>query len=149
MESLLNCNMMIDPNNTDQQRLDFLKALNKSDIVLDERERCFVAQGAGQGRLLWFTAGRRGWTDAIMRKYKLALENPNPATSSSSLPDADPAGCEFLVRDEERRLGRCNQPAVKQTRSGFRYCSDHSDQVERDLKRRGSSVQLYPFKETK
>ncbi len=66
-------------------------------------------------------------------------------TALKPSPDAEPHGCEFLLYDMGQPR-RCNESATWQRNSGFRYCSNHADQVTTALKRRGRVMHLSPYK---
>lgn len=144
---------------TDLQRLEFLQALAKNirghnGLLLTEWESQFLGTWLQTSRpSLWFTPGRRSATDRMWQKYGAELELPfkMPAASIVTVIAADPNGCEYLVRpdgDNGRPQGPCNEPAEKMRANGFRYCGTHADQVERDLKRGGKTIHLYPYKKS-
>lgn len=90
----------------------------------------------------FWTPGRRAATDALRAKFGADVGMPFPLVKSSApaVPEADADGCEFLIRDEDRRMVRCNLPAEAKSRLGFRYCGPHLEQVQRDLARRGGKT---------
>lgn len=152
---------MIETKNiTDQQRLEFLRKLIAGDLLLTEWETQFTGSFHGSSRpTLWFTPGRRISTDKMWMKYGADLGLPYPgemvtlAQRNKVPPPADAGACEYIVRDEERRQRRCNEPAVLQSRTGFRYCQTCADKMLADMRRLAKSkgtvsgVTLYPIKQ--
>jgi hypothetical protein len=114
---------------------------------LEDWEHRFVASWRASERpTLWFIGERPKWTDALWRKYGVEIGHPFPLeTARRELGQASADGCEFFVRDESRRLVRCNEPATKYNRSGFRYCDAHGEQVQKDIKRRGGHMELRTY----
>lgn len=136
------------PNNSisNEERANFLRALDASDLVVSDWEAKFIESFLNAYRWWnWFTEGRQVATDKMWMKYGAMLALPYPKTEGSGksmgqkIPEADENGCQFLVGNKP-----CNAPAVKQRRNGFRYCHEHAEQVQRDLKRRGKTMELIP-----
>ncbi len=102
-----------------------------------------------RGGTLWFTEGRRLAADRMWMKHGGELNIPHPLDAVKGPPpiaDADPAGCEFLVRDEDtQRQRRCNEPAVCQEPRHLRYCQAHKEQVERSMHYAKKTIVLIPF----
>jgi hypothetical protein len=88
---------------------------------------------------LWFTDPRRASADRMWREYGALLGFPHPLDTvheAPRIPEADPAGCEYLVRGDDGRQRHCNEPAAWQgerrgARPGLRYCEAHKIAVER------------------
>lgn len=142
--------MIPNANITDEDRAKFLNALSDSarsadGVMLSAWETDFIGNFKKVYRNWHFwTDGRRAATDALRAKFGALIGMPFPLakTSPVPVPAADPNGCEFMMRDEERRMVRCNAPAVSQNRFGFRYCASHEEQVQRDLTRRGGKTMI-------
>jgi len=119
-------------------------------LMVTPWESNFIASFARDSRpSLWFTEPRRVAADKMRMKYgseaEIAMPYPPAESSPAKLPEADPDGCQFITREDG--LPRpCNAPAEQMRQNGFRYCSDHAEAVQRDLKRRGQTMHLYPFK---
>jgi len=134
---------------TDLQRLEFLNKLSKSDLLLSEWEKGFVASFRMATRpTLWFTAGRRESVDKMRMLYgsepEIAMPFPLAEPSPVNHTEADPAGCMYLTREDGRQFP-CNEPAALQRKNGFRYCQACGEAVQTALKRRGEVMHLYPF----
>lgn len=93
---------------------------------------------------LWFTDPRRQAADRMWREHGGTLGFPHPldtVTEAPQIPDADPDGCEYLVRGEDGRQRRCNDDAQWQgerrgARPGLRYCESHKVAVDRAFNRK-------------
>jgi hypothetical protein len=86
---------------------------------------------------LWFTPGRKVAIDRLWRKHGPDLNFPHPNDLIRERPrigDADPDGCEYIVRDERRQQQRCNDPATCREPGQLRYCQAHAEQVKRVCK---------------
>ena len=142
--------MILMPNITDDDRAKFLNALSDSartdeGVMLSTWETNFVGTFKNVYRAWQFwTPGRRKATDALRAKFGDLIGMPFPLapTTAVQLAPADPTGCEFMMRDEERRMVRCNAPAEVITRLKFRLCGQHNEQVQRDLARRGGKTMI-------
>ena len=136
---------------TDQERSAFLRKLDGSDLNISDWEGGFIETFLGCYRDWQFwTPGRRESTDKMRMKYgaepEIKMPFPLAETTASPVPPADAAGCEFMVRAEGRQQ-RCNAPAAKMRQNGFRYCADHAEAVQRDVKKRtGRTMMLFPFR---
>jgi hypothetical protein len=135
---------------TDNARLDFLRKLIASDLMLTEWEDSFVASFESSSRpSLWFTPGRRISTDKMWMKYGPDLSHPFPTDDVTvqphRIPPAKAGCCEFLVRGEDGLQRPCNEPAVLQRASGFRYCQQCADKVQSDLNRMGRTIHLVKY----
>ena len=112
----------------------------KNPLILGEWEGNFVASYQRSSRpSLWFTPGRRLAVDRMWMKWGPDLKFPHPLDTVSERPrilEADPAGCEYLVRGDDGRQHHCNEPAAWQgerrgVRAGLRYCEAHKIAVDR------------------
>ena len=136
---------------SNERRAEFLRALDKSDLVVTDWEAEFIGSFLNAHRwYMWFSDGRRASTDKMWMKYGAELKMPfHVAAREDSRPtrieDAKAGCCQFLVYDDGTARC-CNDPATQQRRNGFRYCTTHADQVQRDCKRRGKIIELFPFK---
>jgi hypothetical protein len=142
--------MILNPKITDLQRCEFFQKLKASDLLLSEWEQNFMSSHFHSGGISWFTDGRRESTDKMWMRYGGEVRLPFPEDlvpdARPQIADADPAGCEFLMRlDGAAVQSRCNAPAELMRANGFRYCGPHADQVQRDLKRMGKKIHLMPF----
>jgi len=135
---------------TDHQLMTFMLKMSsdqrdKNALLLTEWESNFVASFARSANPSnWFTQGRRASTEKLWMRYGGELKHPHPLDAVAERPtvaDADPDGCEYLVRDAGRQA-RCNQPAVLMEPRHLRYCQIHADQVRRACK----NIVLVPFK---
>ena len=129
---------------TDAERAAFLRKLDNSDLNVSDWESSFLGSFMGAASFFW-TDARRVAVDKMRMKYgsepEIKMPFPLAETSSVKLADADPTGCEFMVRLDGRQQ-RCNDPAEFRRQNGFRYCSAHADAVQRDLKRQGKTIHL-------
>lgn len=130
---------------TDHQYQGFMDALaldqrGKNALNLPEWEVNFLAGYQRSGRpSLWFTPGRRPVVDRMWMKWGPDLGLPHPIDTVSERPTIEPAdtgGCEHLVKGEDGRQSRCNEPAIcRESRQmgtkGLRYCEMHAAAVER------------------
>ena len=131
---------------TDAQYVEFLQRLGADQrganpLTLGEFEQSFIGSFIGaQRQSLWLTEKRRGVTDKMWRKHGPDLGFPHPldtVTERPAIAPADPAGCEYLVKDDEtQRQRRCNEPAVcreskQMGTKGLRYCETHKTAVQR------------------
>ena len=143
---------------TDLQRMEFVQQLLSSDLLLSEWEEQFLASYRMSSRpTLWFTAGRRVSTDKMWMKYGATLNHPYPTddvrctargearVAPAALPEAQPNGCMYYVRDENKQLVRCNEPAVRENRAGFIYCLEHAELAQKQVKRGGGSLELRTY----
>lgn len=146
--------MSATPTITDALRAEFLQKLaedarGSNGIALTEWEGEFLASWVRTPpRCMWFTEGRRKAVDRMWAKLGPELNHPHPADRVSEgvrMDDADPNGCEYLVRDEGRQR-RCNEPAVLMGRRGLRYCQTHADEVVKAMRRAGKSIELHAWK---
>ena len=136
---------------TDQERCGFLHKLDSSELLVSDWEARFIGSFfESEQDAIWFTPGRRASADKMRMKYGGEPEIKMPFFSERAaapvITDADPTGCQFTVRDEDRRQRLCNDPAVWQRLNGFRYCESHAEAVKSDLKRRGKVLHLVAFK---
>ena len=134
---------------TDYQLLNFLQALLGSDLILDEWETRFTASFRASSRpSLWFTFGRRASTIKMWMKYGALLNHPFPTdeVKPAGLPRAEADACEYFVKDENRQMARCNAPATRENRAGFRYCAEHADLAQKEVTRRGGKMELRAFR---
>lgn len=141
---------------TDSQYREFLFKLatdqrGKNGLILSEWEQSFLDSFTRSSRpSLWFTEGRRTVTERMWMKLGGELGFPHPLDAIHEPPriqDADPTGCEYLVRGDDGRQRRCNAPAVWQgysrgPRPGLRYCESHKVAVERANK--GMIINPFP-----
>ena len=139
---------------TDHQYHEFLilqlaDQQGKNPLLLSEWESHFLASFRASNRQsLWLTEGRRKSVDRMWMKYGGELAHPHPLDTVAAKPTpapADPTGCEFLVRGDDGRQQRCNEPAVcREVRGGrpigLRYCQMHRDQIDQSHRRRGITL---------
>ena len=139
---------------TDLQLCDFLKKLGanaagKNGVLLPEWESHFLASFMEAGaRVNWFTEGRRLATDRMWRRFGPEINWPHPEdriTERLRMADADPAGCEYLVRDAGGPQRRCNEPATVREPGRLRYCSMHGEAAVAAMKRAGKTLRLINF----
>ena len=140
---------------TDLQLLGFMQALaanvrSKNGVLLTDWESQFLASFLHSSRpSLWFTSGRRGPTDLMWKRYGGEINHPHPLDEAGPVTracdQASPDGCEFWMKDEGRQR-RCNETAELVGRRGLRYCRMHADEVVKNMRRAGMSVELRPFK---
>ena len=135
---------------TDHQRFEFMMMLaenvrGKNGLVLPDWENRFLASFLQSSRpSLWFTEGRRTATDRIWMRFGPEINHPHPTDRVSERPrmaDADPSGCEYLVRLDGRQQ-RCNEPAEYQELGRLRYCRMHAEAVVKDMKRANKIISL-------
>lgn len=149
---------MINEPDKDFERCKFMEKLIASvssddGLLVTDWEDQFLRSYAGtQQYHRWFTPGRRSATDRLWQKYGSMIDLPFipvPSNGAGQMAEADPTGCEFLVRRQDGQCGsyqcRCNEPAELMRANGFRYCGAHADQVQRDLKRTGKVIHLVKF----
>ena len=138
----------------DQQFVEFLNALaadvkSKNGVLLTAWESDFLGTFLGLPTgAFHFTEGRRAAVDRMWRRYGAEINHPHPldeVTERPKLPDADPSGCQFIVRDEERRQRRCNEPATCREPGRLRYCELHGEEVRKAMKIAGQSIALVRF----
>lgn len=147
--------MILNRSITDNDRAEFLRRLDDlragaHGVLLTNWESSFLLGFMRHGTTSWFTSGRRESADKMRMKYgrEREINMPMPsddATLPTKLPEAVANGCQFLVY-ESGRPHCCNEPATMQRQNGFRYCASHAEQVQRDCKRRGKTIQLVPIK---
>ena len=140
---------------TDRDRLLFMNKLAQNvrlphGLLVTPWESDFIASFVRSSRpSLWFTEPRKVATDRMRMKYgsekEIGMPFPPAKSSPAKLPEADPDGCQFVIREAGQQQP-CNAPAERMRTNGFRYCSDHADAVLRDLKRQGKTMHLVPFK---
>lgn len=135
---------------TDAQYKDFMQRLAedqraKNPLILNKFESSFLLSFRNScSPSQWFTEKRRICTDRMWRLRGPELKFPHPLDTVTEFPRvaaADPAGCEFLVR-EDGREHRCNAKATHQELRHLRYCNDHAQQVQRAC----PSIRLVLFK---
>jgi len=141
---------------TDLERLGFMQKLDVAEraddgIEVDEWEKNFLNSFRHSARpTLWFTHGRRAATDRMWMKLGALIGQPYPTDdvrlssrpAPAALPVAEPDGCMYFVKDDSQRLVRCNAPATKENRAGFRYCDDHAHMAVRAMKQKGVEMAL-------
>ena len=134
----------------DQHRVEFLNKLaadvrGKNGVMLTPWENDFVASFIRFPTTGFFSEGRRVATDRIWMRYGPELNYPHPLDTVTERPrmaDADPAGCEYLVRDDGGPQRRCNEPATCQEPGRLRYCAMHGDAVVKAMKFAGKTIRL-------
>lgn len=129
---------------SDDQYLEFMKKLSADQhganplMTLDDFKKSFLGSFRSQPRAsFFFSDKRRGCTDRMWRKHGPDLNFPHPLDAINGppkIPDADPAGCQYLVREDGRPQRRCNEPVVCQEPRKLKYCQAHREQVERAVK---------------
>jgi hypothetical protein len=139
---------------TDYARLQFMQALatnvrGKNGVLLTDWESQFMASFLQSSRpALWFTLGRRGPTDLMWKRYGGEINHPHPLDTAGPVTrvsdQASPDGCEFWLKAEGRQR-RCNEPAALVGRRGLRYCQMHADDVVKNMRREGRSIELRPY----
>ena len=144
---------------TDHQLFCFMQALaanvrSSNGVLLTDWEAQFLGSFTASSRpTLWFTgdmvSGRRASTDRLWRRYGAELNHPHPLDAAGPVnrasDEASPDGCEFWIKDEGRQR-RCNEPAEVVTRRDFRLCRMHADEVIKNMRREGKSVELNPIR---
>ena len=138
---------------TNLQLSEFLKKLaadvaGKNGVLLPDWESGFLASFMEAGaRVTWFTEGRRQATERMWQRFGPEINHPHPSDTVTERPrmdDADPTGCEYLVKDEGRQR-RCNEPAICQEFGRLRYCQMHGDAAVLAMKRSGKTLRLIRF----
>ena len=139
---------------TDSQRVHFLEKLHsatrtKNALLLTEWESSFLGSYLNRCRKTagWFTTGRREVVDKLWMRYGPEINWPHPADTVTERPrmaDADPTGCEYLVKLDGMRR-RCNEPATCQEPGRLRYCSMHGEAAVAAMKRAGKTLRLINF----
>jgi len=138
-----------DSSTADYKRLQFFQALfndqrGANPVILNDWERGFFASWCGASmQSTWFTPNRRPKVDEMWARYGSDINHPHPndlvqATSRPAIADADPDGCQYLVKEDGGQK-RCNEPATHQEaraggRPGLRYCGCHAEHVQRTCK---------------
>ena len=133
---------------TDAQRAEFLRKLDGSDVCVSDWEGDFLFRFRTLACEFFWTNPQRRAVDKMWNLYGSMINWPlpsAPASANKKLPAADPDACEFIVLGEGHEFTRCNEPATLVNQRGFRYCSSHADDVQRDLRRRGGSMILRPY----
>ena len=143
---------------TDLQRVEFLEKLRCSDLLLTEWEMRFTSSYRLSSRpTLWFTQARKAATDRMWLRLGVLLNHPYPTddvrrtasgearVAPAALPEAEANACMYFKRDENRQLVRCNEPAVRENRAGFRYCLEHAELAQKQVKRGGGSLALRTY----
>ena len=95
----------------------------------------------------WMTDGRAASTDRLWRRYGAEIGHPHPldtVTERPKMADADPEGCEYIVKEDGRQR-RCNDPAEVREPGRLRYCHLHGEAVEQAMKRAGRRIALVKF----
>jgi len=144
---------------TDLQLLGFMQALaanvrGKNGVLLTDWESKFLASFLHSSRpSLWFTSGRRGPTELMWKRYGGEINHPHPtdcvSATNRETDQASPDGCEFWMKTDGLSGSlqrRCNETAEMVGRRGLRYCRMHADEVIKNMKRAGKSIELRPFK---
>ena len=140
---------------TDAERVSFMYKLAANvklpnGLFVSPWETNFLFSFTSNSRpsLFFFSDARRAAADKMRMKYgsepEIGMPFPLPETTAK-LAEADAGCCQFMVREDGRQQP-CNAPAEQVRQNGFRYCATHADAVQRDLKRRGKSLILFPFK---
>ncbi len=149
---------------TDSQRLEFMGKLTvdvrrPNGVLLSEWEAEFMASFIRYPQLGFFirngqpSLGRRQTVDRMWMRYGPEIGWPHPMDTVHERPrmdEADPAGCEYLVKPDEGGQGgahqrRCNEPATCQEPGKLRYCAAHAEAVQRDCKRANIEFCLIKF----
>ena len=138
--------MKHDPTISDAQRTSFMQRLGGSDVILSDWEKRFYASWSTAHLADWYSDGRKKSVEAMWRKYGAMINHPFPGdlVTAVKIPDADPDGCEYFVKLDSVQQ-HCNAPAAFVNRNNFRYCSEHAEQVQKDLKRLGGAMALQRF----
>lgn len=133
-----------DSSTADLKRLQFMQCLvadqrKENGMLLTEFEQSFLASFSNSSRpSLWFTPGRRPIVDQMWARYGGDINHPHPNdlvqnASRPAIADADPDGCQYLVKDEGQQR-RCNEPATCREPGRLRYCAAHGEHVKRVCK---------------
>ncbi len=132
---------------SDLDRCDFLWKLNRSGLIVSPWESRFIVSFRQSSQpTSWFTPPRRQAVDHMRQKYggepEIGMPFPVAAVGPAiKVAAADPAGCEFYIQEGGQQR-RCNEPAAFQRRSGFRYCEEHAEAVQANLRRKGQAIHL-------
>jgi hypothetical protein len=143
---------------TDADRVNFMWKLANNvrlpnGLIVSPWESNFIRSFTSNSRpsQFFFSDPRRVSADKMRMKYgserEIAMPFP-PAESSAKVPEADAGCCMFLVREDGRQQP-CNAPAELMRQNGFRYCREHGEAVQRDLKRSGKTIHLLEYKPAK
>ena len=139
---------------TNQQLCGFMNALaanvrGKNGLILSDWENDFLTSYLILACPQWFTPGRRASAEKLWMRYGGEINQPHPLDAAGPVnrtsDEASPDGCEFWMKDEGRQR-RCNEPAELVGRRGLRYCRMHADEVIKNMRREGRSIELRPFK---
>jgi hypothetical protein len=143
------------PDITDSDRSKFLEKLSHAARASDVMLNSFATEFVGSFKKVqrheqWMTDGRRSKCDELRGEYGATIgmplpPDPNAVVNRPKTPEADAGCCQFLIRDDDRRLVPCNAPAVLQRRNGFRYCQSCADNVLDSLKRRNLTMHLFKY----
>ncbi len=144
--------MTTNPNITDAQRVEFLKKLDRCELVVSDWEARFIASFLDSNRpATWFTPGRRESCDKMWMKYGHEREIGQPYVYADHakpvkavIPPADPTGCEYLVKLDGVQQ-RCNLPAEWQSPGGFRYCQGCAEIAKELCERMKKNFRLVKF----
>ena len=135
---------------TDFQLIEFLQKLladqrGKNPMILTDWEQQFLGSFSATSRqTLWLTNGRRAAVDRMWRKLGPELNFPHPldtVTERPQIAEADPSGCEYLVRLDGRQQ-RCNEPATLREPGRLRYCRIHGEAAVKAMDRAGKTLRL-------
>lgn len=143
---------------TDIQRVEFLDKLvadsrRTHGVMLTEWENDFSASFIRFPNVKFFapggvpSQGRRDSVNRMWMRYGPEINWPHPmdrVSEAAPIAPADPAGCEYLVREEGRQR-RCNDPATCREPGRLRYCALHGEAVAKDCKRAGIKFCLVNF----
>ena len=130
---------LIRQQNEDNSRGEFLRALDASVANCSDFE-CQFIEGVLRDRetkdaaldFQWFTPGRRGVVDQMLKRYGMRTLRPAPRLKP---PQAAPGCCGFLTREEGRRNILCNQPAIIKLNNGLELCAHHDTIRQQEMER--------------
>ena len=120
----------------DEERSDFLRRLDASDVTVTEWEAEFLASFLAYVNPVNFWLGferRREACDKMRKRYEHQL--PSPKLPRRPQPVAQPNRCAYRIRDERGEPRFCGEPAICRTQQGLELCKAHdelrAEQVQR------------------
>lgn len=127
----------------DLRRGKFLRALEDSELIVTDWEAQFIASfldftsNRPGDEPRWWTPGRRDAADKMMSHYaEVANQLPAHAPAPTpALPASEPGKCGYLIRGDDRRQHRCNQPATVTLHHGLELCAAHNRERLAQLER--------------
>lgn len=118
----------------DARLLGFIKRLDAAPFEVTDWEAKFISDlmererwALARKRPFSLSEGQREVIEKLRQSYahRMPLEKSEIGNRKFEVPPAEPGTCAFIIRNDERQLVRCGNPAECTTNKGMQICADH------------------------